>query len=378
MNDNTKEMYPNLQERSWAEINLNHLAHNYHYLRQLAPKSKFLGLCKSNGYGHGSELIAKNLEELGADMLAVATIREGVTLRESGIKLPILVLGDSPISLIPLLFQYKLTQTIHSMEQAQQLRIQGKKENQQLSVHIKVDTGMARLGFLSEEKDKILQLFQWNEFYVEGLYTHFAQSEAKDDNSLYYTKNQFNLFKSICSFIEDNNYKIPIRHCANSGATLFHPDTHLDMIRPGIALYGYSPDGKENTNLQPVLELYSRIASLRFMKKNTAIGYGSTHILEKDSYIAVLPLGYGDGFPRSFSNKLTIKIHNTPCPVVGRLCMDLTMIDVTAVKGFVKIGDIATIYKEQELLEEAAKLSGTISYELLCQLTERIPRIGKH
>lgn len=359
--------------RSWAEVSYKSLENNYMYLKSLTENSKFLGLCKADGYGHGSIWVAQSLEKLGADMLAVACISEGIELRDAGITLPILILGDTLEEWIHLLPEYQLIQTVHSFQQGKLLSELGQKIKGNLQIHVKVDTGMGRLGFLSENIDEIISLCKLPYLTVLGIYTHFSTSDDKENCNN--TEEQYKKFRQILTKLEEEQIKIPLIHCANSGATLFHFDKHVGMIRAGISLYGYSPDGEINENLKPVLSLYSRISAVRTLPKGSSIGYGCTHILEKDSVIAVLPIGYGDGYPRGFSNGMKVLISGTLCPIVGRVCMDMTMVDVTEISDKVKVGDTATLYGSHNLVEIGAKQANTISYELLCQLGGRVPRI---
>lgn len=354
--------------RTRAEISLEALSHNYHYLRSLAPHSKFLGLCKADAYGHSARLIAPALAELGADMLAVGTVDEGIALRQGQINSDILVLGASAKRDYSAYLQYGLTPSLHSLAEAELLAEAVAEGMAPYPCHLKVDTGMGRVGFQSTtEMVRALSLPQLD---VQGIYTHFPCADMPEFHQE--TKRQWQTFQTMRQALPKENL---LCHTANSAATLFHPETHGDMIRPGIALYGYDPSGAENPNLKPVLRLVSHISFLRPLEKGTAIGYGSSHVLEQDSLIAVLPVGYGDGYPRFLSNGGQVLICGTGCPIVGRVCMDMTMVDVTGVAGQVQVFDQAVLYGQDNLLEEAATRGGTISYELLCQLTARVPRV---
>lgn len=373
--------------RCWAEISKKNLKHNYDYLRSLAPDSLFLGLCKANAYGHDLQYIGKYLEHLGADMLAVATSSEGKALREAEISLPILVLSDC--SHMPLMNEYQLTYTIFSLEQGLLVANSAQKNNKVVPVHLKIDTGMHRLGFQENPVEDLLHLCQHPFLNVQGIYTHFASSDAPlCDKAGAYTQEQHEQFEdivgSLMARLKEKGLPLPLIHCANSGATLYHSYTHHQMIRPGIALYGYDPSGVQNPNLKPVLSLYSRILELRHLPRGATVGYSQSHTLERDTLVAVLGIGYGDGFPRGLSNQGSVRIHGSPCPILGRICMDLTMVDVTHLTGQVAVGDPVVIYggefgKEEEwtanLLEETARQVGTISYELLCNLSPRVLRV---
>lgn len=359
--------------RAWAVIHRENLEKNYHYLRSLAPDSAFLGVVKADAYGHGDLTISTILEDLGAEMLAVACASEGATLRQKGISLPILILGETPPILFPLLSQYQLTASIHQPTQAQTLLDFAKESEITLPVHVKVDTGMGRLGFQEQQFPQLVSLCKEKHFHLDGLFTHFSQSE--EDNGEYYTREQYKKFQNTRKKLEKEGITFSLYHCANSGATLHHKETHLDMIRPGIALYGYDPSGCLNPQLLPVLSLHSRIVSIREMKQGERIGYGSDHLLNRDCKVGVLAIGYGDGYPRCFSSQMDVEIHGVPCPLMGRICMDMTMVDLSPVAEIVEVGDVATLYGTQSQLEIGARLGQSISYELLCQLTPRIPRI---
>lgn len=356
--------------RTWAEIDLSALAHNYHKLRSYAPDSKFLGVCKADGYGHGATQIAKKLEELGAEMLAVASLEEGISLREGGVACPILCFGETHPSYATLLLKHNITQTVTSFSMAAQLAKVALTENQTLTVHIKLETGMGRLGILQNPVDQVEKILSLRGLRCEGLFTHLACADEEEGRD--FTEQQFEKFQQVRDTLASRGVEFELCHMANSGATLDHPKTHLDMVRPGIALYGY-PHNKI-PDLKPVLTLKSVVASIRTLPKGHPIGYGGTQCLDRMSKIAVLPVGYADGYDRKFSNGMEVLIHDTLCPVVGRVCMDMCMVDVTEIPDVVA-GDIAILYGEMDLLLQGAERSGTVSYELLCRISPRVPRI---
>ena len=358
--------------RTWAEVDLDALAHNYRLLRGLAPDSRFLGLVKANAYGHGAVPVAKKLESLGADMLAAACLNEAVELRRAGIAIPILCLGQTPVEYASDLLAYNITQTVGDLETGKALSEAAVKAGKTLKIHVKVDTGMGRLGFVGPAlNEEIRALCALPGLEAEGIFTHFANADGDET----YTKRQDDAF--VCAINElyhEDRLNFKIYHCAASAAVLNYPWMSMGMIRPGIALYGYVPDPSvKDPGLKPVMMVKSRIAAVRALPAGAKISYGCTATLERDSKIAVLPMGYGDGLPRCLSNKLKVLIGDKLCPVLGRICMDMCMVDVTDVSG-VKAGDIATIYGPG-LTDCAARLAGTIPYELLCQLTPRVPRL---
>ena len=365
--------------RTWAEIDLDALAHNYRLLRGLAPEAKFLGLVKANAYGHGAVPVAKKLESLGADMLAVACLDEAIELRQAGIALPILCLGQTPPELAGELLEYDVTQTVGDLVTGEALSAAAVAAGKTLKIHVKVDTGMGRLGFVwGEDGEAALEgaamdidaLCALPGLEAEGIFTHFADA----DGSEAYTRTQMNRFEGVYGKLRDQGVDFKIYHCAASAAVLNYPWMSMGMIRPGIALYGHVPDPSvKDPGLKPVMTVKSRIAVVRDLSAGAKISYGCTAALERDSKIAVLPMGYGDGLPRCLSNKLEVFVGDRLCPVLGRICMDMCMVDVTGLPN-VQSGDVAAVYGPG-LTDRAAQLAGTIPYELLCQLTPRVPRL---
>lgn len=366
--------------RTWAEIDLDALEHNYRALRAMLPQGcRFTGLVKADAYGHGAVPVAQKLERLGADMLAVACVDEGEQLRRAGITLPILCLGQTSPELGEELLRWDITQEVEDLETARAFSEIARRLGKNLKVHIKVDTGMGRLGFRWEDgdntavADQMAALCALPGLEVEGMFTHFAAADGDEE----YTMAQFTRFLDAKRALEERGVRLKIYHCGASSAVLHYSCTYLDMVRPGIVLYGYYTDeesrGLDGPGLIPVMRLKSRIAAVRAMPAGAKVSYGCTATLERPTRLAVLPIGYGDGLPRVLSNKLTVMIDGRPCPVVGRICMDMCMADVTDLPQ-VKVGDVADIYGPG-LTDEAARLAGTIPYELLCHVTARVPRI---
>ena len=371
-------------KRTWAEVDFDKLAHNYHALRGLAPAgTKYLGLVKADAYGHGAVPVAKKLEELGADYLGVACLDEAIEVREAGVKTPILILGCTSSIYAAELVKYNITQACYDLEYAKELSAGAQKAGGTITVHIQCDTGMTSLGFMCHEDtmeksaSEIIEAVKLPGLKAEGIFTHFSDSDGSEE----YTMLQFGRFQDIIQRVRDLGYEFEIRHCANSAATLLYPATYLDMIRPGIVQFGHFPDAKMDhalCDLVPVLELKSRVATVRDVPANTPVSYGRTNTLTRPSRLAVIPVGYGDGFCRGFSNKLTVLINGKKLPIVGRICMDMCMVDVTDAPD-VKEGDVAILYgsdgTNDQPVEAGAEIMNTISYELLCVLTKRIPRI---
>jgi alanine racemase len=367
--------------RTWAEISLDNLAHNYRTLRAMLPQGcKFLGLVKSNAYGHGAVMVARKLQSLGCDMLAVACVDEAAELRQGGVTLPILCLGQTPVELAPLLLEYQVTQTVADLETGLALSAAAVAAGKELTIHVKLDTGMTRLGFLWQEglenqtADQIARLCALPGLRAEGMFTHFADADGSEE----YTMLQFTRFLDAKQALVDRGVTFKICHCAASAAVLNYPCTYLDMVRPGIVLYGHYPDpsleGLDGPGLLPVMTLKSRVAAVRSVPAGTFVSYGRTAKLERDTRLAVLPIGYGDGYSRQFSNRMEVLLHGQRCPVVGRVCMDMCMVDVTDLPQ-VKAGDVAVLYGQDGLLEQGAAIANTIPYELLCNVSPRVHRV---
>jgi len=345
--------------RTWAEINLDNLERNIKNLRGLLRNNaKFLGVCKANAYGHGMVQIAKKLQECNADMIAVASVQEGIELRKKGITIPILCLGQSSSDLTNLICKYKITQTIENFEIGKEFSQKAVQLQKKVKIHIKIDTGMGRIGFFwpeegelnEDEKNKtaqkILELCNLPGLEPEGIFTHFADGDNEE-----YTNSQIEKFKEALEYLSNLGLKFPIAHAAASTGIIKYPYAHFDMGRFGIILYGYAStetgNKESDLNLIPIMTIKSRISSVRNLPKGSTVSYGCTYKLKTDSTIAVIPIGYADGFPRCLSNKANVKIHNKLCPVLGRVCMDMMMVDVTSIKDEVKAGDIATIFDEE-------------------------------
>ncbi len=363
------------QMRTWAEVDLDALSHNYRALRgNLEPGCKFLGVVKANAYGHGALRVAKTLEGLGADYLAVACLEEAVELREGGVQLPILILGGTPAQFVPELTHYQLTQTVFDSETARAYSQAVQKTSRGLKVHIKADTGMGRLGFVGEDRvAEILEVCQLPGLDPEGLFTHFSDADGSEE----YTMAQFTQFLDLRDGLRERGRTFDICHCAASAATLHFPCTHLQMARPGIALYGHYPDkdsvGLDGPGLIPVMTLKSRVEAVRTLPAGASVSYGRTRVLTRDSQVAVLPLGYADGFHRLLSNSAEVWFPTGRAKVLGRVCMDLTMVDVTGLD--VRPGDVAEVFGKHLPLEDKAERAGTISYELLTAVAPRVPRV---
>lgn len=372
------------QKRTWAEIDLDNIRYNYRSMRAaLKPTQKFLGVVKADAYGHGAVKIAEVLEKEGADYLAVACIDEAVTLRNAGIKLPILILGITDPKYTDVLIENNITQAVGSLENAAKMSGIAAKMGKTAKIHLKVDSGMGRVGFTChsghDPLSEMVQAANMPNLDVEGIFTHFAVSDELGDE---YTNMQFDAFCSIISRIEEAlGRRLAIHHCTNSGAMINYDWAYMDMVRPGIALYGCYPAAeKGNIDLKPVMQVKSRIAQIKDFEEGNTISYGRTYTVKEPRKIAIVPIGYADGLHRVLSGKIEMLVCGKRVKQVGRICMDMCMIDVTDVPE-AKVGDIVTVFGRDGdgfiPVEEQAEKAGTISYELLCAVSPRIPRVYK-
>ncbi len=360
--------------RVWAEIDLSACIENFRKIKDIVKKSKILVAIKADAYGHGAREIAKVLEKEGAYMFGVADVEEGIDLREKAkTKSKILVLSPIPYHFTDALFEYKLTPTITEIDFAKILNEKAKKHRKKIKVHVEVDTGMGRTG-VDEEKifEFMDELNNLKNIEIEGVFTHFPSAEQDKK----FTLQQIKRFEKIIKKLKE---KIPrlIAHAANSAGILNYKNSYFDMVRPGLAIYGINPNRKAKISLKPVMKLYTRIVNLRQMKKGKTISYGRTYKLDRDAKIAVLSVGYGDGYPRNLSNKGKVIVHGKKVNIVGVVCMDLTMVDVSKIKDL-KIGDKVTLLGEDGgekiTASEIAEWADTIPYEIISRISRRVPR----
>ncbi len=357
-------------------ISLKAIKNNIEHIRKKIGKDIQILVCvKTDAYGHGIEEVSKAIHK-EVDYLAVASVGEGILLRNIGIKLPILVLNCILKEEVENIVKYNITQTLCSLEIAYALNKASSKRNKIAKVHIDIDTGMGRIGIRPPDvMDFIKKVKKLNNINMEGIYTHFPS--ADDDER--YTHNQLKSFEELIGKLEAIGINIPLKHTANSAAIMNFPKTHFNMVRPGLMIYGYypSPSVKKTIKLEPALSFTTRIVSLRELPKGATISYGRTHTISRPSMIATLPTGYGDGYSRALSNKGEAIVRGKRAPVVGRICMDQTMIDVTHVPK-VKIGDevilIGNRGDEKITVEELASLAGTIPYEITCMIGKKSKR----
>ena len=373
-------MEENILRRTWAEIDLDALEHNYRQARKHAgPDVKYLGVVKADAYGHGAVQVAAELERLGADYLAVSSLDEARELRCGGIEMPILILGHTPPEMVPVLIEYNITQTVSAKAKAEEYSAAAVNCGGVLKVHIKIDTGMSRLGFLVCGRhfeggvEDIAVSCGLPGLKAEGIFTHFSVSDEDDGESEAYTRRQFGVFTAVLDALEERNVRFAIRHCANSGALTRYPEMHLDMVRPGIALYGAGGD-VERLGLRPVMTLKSCVSTIKIFDPDTDISYGRTFHTEKKTRVGVLPIGYADGLARGLSRHMAVQTASGPAPVLGRICMDMTMVDLTDLPD-VHVGDAVELFGEKQPVDLLAKIVDTIPYELVCAVSKRVPRV---
>ena len=366
-----------------ADIDLSALKHNVRALKaHIGPGVKLAAVVKANAYGHGAVQVARAALEKGADFLTVARFSEAVELRNAGITAPILMFGHTPSSCASQMAEMNLTPAVNSLREARELSEAVSALKKTITVHVKIDTGMGRIGLREESVDDIVsEVFMINELpglKQEGIYTHLANADSCNKT---HAREQFQLFKQILDTLEEKGLRIPIRHAANSAATLEMPETHLDMVRPGIIIYGLTPSADVDMSivpLKPVMTLKAKIIHLKNVPENFKISYGSTYVTENPTKIATIPVGYADGYSRLLSSRGTMLIKGEKAPIVGRVCMDLTMIDVGHISD-VKVGDEVVIFGRQGEhslpADELAGLTGSINYEIVSTITSRVPRI---
>lgn len=370
-----------LLKRTWANVDMDALAHNYTQIRNYVGSGvKFLGVMKADAYGHGAVPVGQALVELGAEYLAVSNLEEAVQLRRGGIRVPILILGYTPPAYAENMIYLDLTQEVHSLEYARELDRALAGTNFVLNVHLKLDTGMTRIGFTAYGGEEVLQEMvlaaQLPHLKVEGVFTHFCVADSKKEEDMAYTAKQYSRFCTALSYLENCGVQTEIRHCCNSGGTVLHPEYALDMVRPGILTYGVCPseDTEGILDLQPMLSLYTSVSQIRTIAPGTDVSYGRTYTTASERRLAVLAIGYADGLQRCLSGQVSFLIRGKRAPVVGRICMDMCMVDVTDIPE-AAVGDEVTVIGSGIPCKEMADKLQTISYEVLCGINKRIPRI---
>lgn len=366
--------------RLLAEINLDAIGNNIREIRKLIKeKTQLLAVVKADAYGHGAEEVAKVCLYNGADQLAVATCNEGVQVRQWSIQVPVLILGNTVEGQLETVINNNLTQAVFRYETAKKMSDMAVKLNKTALIHIKIDTGMSRIGFLPNDEalDEIEKIFALPNLKVTGVFTHFATADEKDKT---FTMVQYKRFRFITDALNAKGHTDFIRHCANSGAILDMPELQLDMVRAGVIIYGMYPSTQVThpINLIPAMSLKSQISYVKYLEENVSIGYGRTYFTTQKTKVATIPIGYADGYSRAFSNKARVIINGHYAPIIGNVCMDQMMVDVTNIPD-VKDGDSVIIMgsdgKNTVSAEELANIAGTINYEIVCDVGKRVPRV---
>lgn len=367
--------------RVYAEININHIADNLKAIKNYVGHDKeVMVVIKADGYGHGAIPIARHLYEAGIDSIGVATLQEAIALRKYAIDIPIMILGYSPEEEYLNLIEYDIIQTVYKSSMAKGISDVAKSAGKKAKIHIKVDTGMSRLGFYPDETsiEEIVEIHGLPNIEIEGIFTHFAQADVESQS---YTKEQIHKFNQFVLKLEERGIRITKKHASNSAGLIQYKEAHYNLVRAGIALYGLYPSKEVNQTelcVEPSLSLKSNIIFLKEVQSGVPISYGSTYVTNQKQKIATIPVGYGDGYPRSLSSKGRVLIRGQYAPIVGRICMDQFMVDVTHIEG-VCDGDEAVLIGSQGgkviSVEEIADIDGTINYEIVCQLGKRIPRV---
>lgn len=364
----------------WAEINLDNLAHNMREIRRVAKSKDIMAIIKADAYGHGAMDVAPVLLENGATSLGVAVITEAIELRKAGIKAPLMILGYTPLTFSKELLKYDIQQTVFTLEYAKALSNEAQKLGITAKIHIGLDTGMGRIGFLPTEEsiNEVYAISKLPNIEIVGLFSHFSSADEIDKD---YTYEQLDKFNDFYHELIKKGVKPKIRHIANSAAIIDLPETHFEAVRPGLILFGYYPSEeihKEKIQLKPVLTLKTDVVHVKNMEKNMYISYGRKYKTEKESIIATLPIGYADGYTRLLFNKAKVIINGKLAPIVGRICMDQCMVEVTEI-GEVKVGDEVILIGQQGNVkfdaDDIAELLGTINYEIICMIGKRVPRV---
>ena len=368
--------------RSWAEIDLTALENNFNLLRKQTKDSLLMAVVKANAYGHSTEIVVPFLDKMGVEWFAVSTIDEAVKLREIGIEKPILILDYTPIENAETLYKQNISQCVYSYEYAKALSDFAKLKNIEIKIHIKLDTGMSRIGFDCRDNElcgieEAIKSAKLPNFLLEGIFTHYADSDRKPDLDDGFTDAQYDRFTKGVSEFKKSGLNPIYCHTCNSAATLYDNEKHLNICRPGIILYGLLASGYREKELgfKPVMTLKSVVFMVKTIKKGDCVGYGRTFKADKETKVATVAIGYGDGYPRIVSNKAYVIINGKKAKIIGRVCMDQMCVDVTGIDD-VKIGDEVILFGNDLHITDLSETANTLNHEILCGITERVPRIA--
>lgn len=373
-------MYQEALRPVWAEINLSNLDYNIKQIKQKVGDKEIIGVVKADGYGHGSAAVSKVLLENGVGTLAIATLQEAITLRESGFTCPIIMLGITPEMYAGTLLKYDITPVTSSYENAAAISEAAKAEGKVIEAFVAVDTGMGRIGFLPDDETVVefRKISMLSNLKIKGLFSHFATADEKNKS---YAEQQLSHYNNMYEKLKKAGLDIPVRTFANSAAIMEIPAAHFDMVRPGIVLYGCYPSNevdRDQLSIKPVMSVKANIVHLKKVPSGFSVSYGIKFTTLRESLIATLALGYADGYPRYLSGKGRVIVNGVYAPVVGNICMDQCMIDVTDVPD-VKLGDEVVLMGRQGDLEipadEIGEKTGTINYEIVCAFGQRLPKV---
>lgn len=368
--------------RAWAEIDVDALVHNFNTIKQTA-NTKVCAVVKANAYGHGVDIVAPLLQQAGADFFAVSNIEEALKLRELGITKPILILGYTPVEYVQQLATYDISQCVYSLDYANELSVEAAKYNVKIKVHLKLDTGMSRIGFDCRSDEIVgigdaISAAKLDRFDIEGVFTHFAVSDRNELQEDGFTAEQYNRFCKAIDALKANGIDPEYKHCCNSAALCLDSDKHLNMCRAGIVLYGLTPssDLELPQDFKPVMSFKSVVSQVKNIRCGDTVSYGRTFKAQKDMTIATISAGYADGYYRLLSNKASVLINGKRAKIIGRVCMDQFCVDVSDIPD-VKRGDEVVLFGDSLPVEELADMVGTINYELVCAVSSRVIRVKK-
>lgn len=374
----------NFERRCWAEVDLNALRHNFKLIKRKAMNAPVMAVVKADAYGHGDVAVATLLEEEGADYFAVSGFAEAVRLRKAGLEKPILILGYTGVQNAATLAVSEITQTVYSLSYAKKLSQAAQRIGVTIKIHLKVDTGMGRIGFCARDDaqteiavQEMLQVCKLPGLVPTGIFTHFAAADSTESEDVAYTKIQYLQFCTVLEKLAMYGQSFPLVHSCNSAATIAYPNYHLNMVRPGIILYGHNPSAQVDLpGLQNAMTLKAVISMVKQIQPGDSVSYGCMFTAEHPMWVATLAIGYADGYPRVLSNSGVVSVHGKPARVLGRVCMDQLMVDVTQIPN-VKAGDVAIIFGDQvaHSVEDIAFATDTIHYEILCDIGRRVPRV---
>ena len=370
-----------MDKRTWAEVDLDAIAHNIREIRKITnPNAQIMAVVKADAYGHGFLEVTKTLLENGADRLAVAVLQEGKQLRSRGVTVPILILGASGEETVEDLINFDITPSVFTYDFAKALSYEAERKEKVTKIHIKIDTGMSRIGFLAgddneEIANEIIKISKLPYIEVEGIFSHFAASDEYDTS---YTHMQFERFMDVCNKLNEKGLDVPIKHICNSAGIMMYPEMHLDMVRPGVILYGMYPSDevdKSRLDLKPAMTLKSTVTHIKDVPAGRGVSYGREYITEGTTKIATVPIGYADGYLRKLAKEGKMIVNGTLVPIVGRICMDQCMIDVTNVNNIDRGDEVIIFGSTGVTIDDLASWLETINYEVSCVIGKRIPRI---